>query len=1625
MNKKFSTLVAALLVSGVSYAVVDTFNSYAMTNAPLAKAATANVNLRSLVTPASDLTFESSTFANASKWNIVAMSGQASKFMLTTTTTPTCYLTKDGTMSDALDDAAEIKLAIIGAATGPFALQVATDDGDRFLVITKDGKQAFRANAAAMEVGDKPLFVYTDKDTQKDDAISNVANDVVIAQDMNYWNTATAKVAQAQVVDNGSAFAKRTKTANVTTDGTTEITKYTIAEQSNTGNKILTIGASQYLKVEGSSIVITANESEATSVSVDASSKQVKFGDYYLFSTDEGVLSVGVVGDGSLDATRVYAYEATATGAALENGTTFAVGTKAFLVIGDNNITTSGSTADCVCYDAKPATVNLVAGDIASVYNQTNTNDLVFTGTAAGATLKLTNPIGATAGTYYFRYDGDATELSTTAGQNGFTFEVTTNALMMNNKLVLLNTVTGEYVLGTAETTTLKKVYLYEVDATTKNIAQTVSTSIADNKEYVISTPVTDANGDIVTTITAPTSIDNFLTVKYNTGATIADNLMKLVDGAYYRISFDKTQSSNYLESAYNSDKEAVIVNKAALDATGENYSTLWKVKVIKGKNGEVSSFRFTNKETGEPLAFKAKASAVNNGVASWTITYDAAGTYKNFIVDADGRISFALAEPAGSFEGHTYAAATDRFALNYTPGTPAIWTTIPYGSSAQLLKVSEVKDVPATNMSVAEQIKWLNVTAGDGHGFDVLIKNAKGDKLSPVANKLTDQRITAVQGPDLSYIRVYDAANKTYNDYDGNANDLTGKIFFRVGADSEYAYTKTYAQRMVDEYLAGKTATISEANLKQASDDANRQLADFRASKFVVVDTVLYSSELADNVRFYQFAVANGSELLSATGYVAENSNNGSNVTFNASTGKYQRDGVETNDYNGLKRSIQNAAFEVLHLEGNEISDPIAVVLKDDARFPVTAGGYKNYQGVFGHTVEIASLNVDVKKIGDAYYVGASDAVDADLYPYIYAGLNNDVNYKDVNGIVNIYNANYDNKGEIYGYTGEGFDYFEPKYINADAPEGQFLVSWDKVKGTFTFTNRESQEKLGSQITLKDVRDDKGNLVENVYAVIIASQASITGDTIKIVPAKDGGKFGGYLNDYTADELKGKLFNLSLKSGVEGLGDIYVKENHSDEKHILNLTKDSEDAGKFRLIKFANEGKDSIYVSVSTEDNPVKYVLADGKEKDDYVVAFTYAIYNEETKEYVTFTNWSNTNYFYCNAGNKYIHNEDANYTQRFIIKEKANGIQLIPVNNYGEIESFYSANRYGKAYAATYTENKIATEENIYKITDNDLFQLTDVDAAMYYKFENAYDTVRLYKADMPNDMTALYAKSADKSVVSGAHFLAMDHQADVETAKFSFFVDTAYVRGGTYKPQYLLAIDAVKANKLEDCDIAGHEPHDTGVVDTVYGKFLVSMVDSISVWGNKHSNPYWFDSKEYARLGFVNAKHTGDSLIIVRDDAKLQTKADTINLSNNDEKIGAYAFRYVNSGSEKFVIETAYKNQYNGAISTGYIKWMNGTPVVVNDIDIAEVFELKKTDSTPTANESINGASTFSVATIDGAVVVKGAEGKNVVLTNVLGQTIASTVITSSEATISVPAGVVVVAVEGEAAVKAIVK
>ena len=87
-----------------------------------------------------------------------------------------------------------------------------------------------------------------------------------------------------------------------------------------------------------------------------------------------------------------------------------------------------------------------------------------------------------------------------------------------------------------------------------------------------------------------------------------------------------------------------------------------------------------------------------------------------------------------------------------------------------------------------------------------------------------------------------------------------------------------------------------------------------------------------------------------------------------------------------------------------------------------------------------------------------------------------------------------------------------------------------------------------------------------------------------------------------------------------------------------------------------------------------------------------------------------------------------------------------------------------------------------------------------------------------------------------------------------------------------------------------------------------------------------------------------------------------------------------------------------------------------VVTSNIDEAAHFTMEASDKEATANEAIS-AGNVVVAGTNGAVVVKGAEGKNVIVSTILGKVVANEVVSSDNAQITAPAGIVVVSVDGE--------
>ena len=127
-----------------------------------------------------------------------------------------------------------------------------------------------------------------------------------------------------------------------------------------------------------------------------------------------------------------------------------------------------------------------------------------------------------------------------------------------------------------------------------------------------------------------------------------------------------------------------------------------------------------------------------------------------------------------------------------------------------------------------------------------------------------------------------------------------------------------------------------------------------------------------------------------------------------------------------------------------------------------------------------------------------------------------------------------------------------------------------------------------------------------------------------------------------------------------------------------------------------------------------------------------------------------------------------------------------------------------------------------------------------------------------------------------------------------------------------------------------------------------------------------------------------------------------------------VATFALLIKDQADKSFYLETANKT---------YVRILNGVPVLTDNIENAAIFNIEATTEEATANEAIEAAG-VQVIGGQGAVTVQGAAGKVITVANVLGQTIANQVAASDNVTIAVPAGIVVVAVEGEAT-KVVVK
>ncbi|WP_278626520.1 DUF6383 domain-containing protein [Parabacteroides gordonii] len=714
-------------------------------------------------------------------------------------------------------------------------------------------------------------------------------------------------------------------------------------------------------------------------------------------------------------------------------------------------------------------------------------------------------------------------------------------------------------------------------------------------------------------------------------------------------------------------------------------------------------------------------------------------------------------------------------------------------------------------------------------------------------------------------------------------------------------------------------------------------------------------------------------------------------------------------------------------------------------------------------------------------YYLTTSNSTTAKM-PYIELGKSNLYSVKNFLGKrLNISFAG--TKAELAGQENELYklkgilavanvedenigDYVSSTSVYKKAPEAEWLITDVEDAKCFTFelTNRENPDVKIEGIQLREQAD--GRL--KVVSVKDGEEDKLAeGDIITIKVSASETKFDGF-EKFTEYDLRSNNYHLGQFHGIAGNNNAYFVENHKNS-HKIGAVAKADDADKWKLHFAMKQDENGKYTEVDTVYVITPFVTlnadGDGKETDnkkikrDTLAILPYTFQKVENREFVKFDDRNNFEYYICDPENK--DNSEGGYkeAQRFALKIKPNGYNFVEINE-NQSEAYELSEN--KVKLANSPEKGYLEHLATYAKDENSIMVVEGALVSEYHKVAKQGEIVKLFRSE--NNDQVLYEKHNPNAVVDGKvlSFLNIDNTNQFKLNP-AIFVDTAYVnrvdaegvQNAVY--QYLLAVnDGLKEwaycpyNDLHN-DEAWREEHgvcaDADEHKALKGRFLVNLIDTANVYGVEHihNNPYINEAEvggdKRAKLAFVEGIHYGDTLYLTRKGGE-EVK---IAMDSPEFNVAKFAFRYVDDEQKAFKIQTLYK-EYLGESNNletaeefaaeyaddadltsqeGYLRWINGTVVVTKGYENGDVFEIEEGyEGEATANESID-ASAISVVAGNGSVTIKGAAGKNVVITNVLGQTIANTIISSDNATIAAPAGVVVVAVEGEAAVKAIVK
>ena len=709
-----------------------------------------------------------------------------------------------------------------------------------------------------------------------------------------------------------------------------------------------------------------------------------------------------------------------------------------------------------------------------------------------------------------------------------------------------------------------------------------------------------------------------------------------------------------------------------------------------------------------------------------------------------------------------------------------------------------------------------------------------------------------------------------------------------------------------------------------------------------------------------------------------------------------------------------KKTAYKILTIAGDKIGDD----KNNDAKFTVTEFDQLANEGEFEIKATVSGTSYQIGAIrfttsDTKTYVTTVDEADKAKIAKATLGTNSYLDAsvllkEDAMNVVNIYFTSNekswnDEEGaqrEYHKYlvadgSSAGLVALAQNHVDFTSPLAQWIVSDFDGKYTFTLTNRETGKTLGLRLA-EDGKEGGYEVVGTVtggYTAIstgVTSSTPISGTSVKFntIPTT---QYDSY-RLFTEEEMEaGIALVFSGKNAVIGERDYYASIANGK---VVPSRKESEIAlfypERVKAAADPNKGKENYVLDI----NEYAYLNEDGEVatgKDTLIVP-TYRLATAEDK------------YWGANASGS----DDAKYALADAAVTAATEWAFVMTANgeYSLAEVKRGTN--GSAQYSDVTASKVWGVKGVNTST-------------IGFNTYNHYNNGVVVDEGFAN-LTILVNDNSDKS-----HLVAESRHAsfDNKLGSIAMQLNANGINEGILNSEGMVFW----------LDTVGNETPAFYISRGVEGQnerlFMYNATDSMKIFDEGEAQEYF--NEAYVLEGTYDesgATPTGDAKVIFRPAVLVDN--DTLTTTVGDKLVSVVAkdadiTKDQVDGLKAFQFGICLADEdvegeyivYNGS---KYVYALNGKLGLTSDPQKAMVFTLG--DETPTANEGVE-VSEVKVIAGEGNVMIAGAQGKKVVISNIVGQVVANTVIASDNATIAAPAGVDVVAVEGEAAVKAIVK